>query len=504
MAAKTGAEFSSGATGVSRRCLLCRVLLLLLAISLVSIAGWLAVRFSVDEPVRYDDDLEHFKYGSTGGERASGFPYWIWRVMPNICADHLPGEGYASLGMLFEPGKDLPVGVSKRRVTGIDRVFLNCAACHVNTVRDTPEGNPRLVVGMPANSLDLLAFERFFFDCATDARFSPEFVVPAIQAMDADLDIIDRYLVYPLAVLLMRDQLLMLRQRFAFVEGQPEWGPGRVDTFNSAKVIFNFPLDKAAPGELIGASDFPSIWNQRSRQGMQLHWDGNTTRVEERNRSAAFGTGATPPTLDRPGIKRMEDWLLDAKPPAWPFGPVDAALARSGATIYRRYCADCHGASGHDFSGKHVGTVVPIDEIGTDRHRLDSYTRDLALNQATLYAGYGDERFSHFRKTKGYANMPLDGLWLRAPYLHNGSVPTLTDLLEPSSNRPDRFYRGYDLYDPLKVGFVSDVPAQGDKRFFLFDTRVPGNSNRGHEGVAYGTALSPADKTALLEYLKTF
>ena len=59
------------------------------------------------------------------------------------------GRGYASLGMIFER-KDLPVGVSKRRVTGLDRVFLNCAACHTNTVRDTPQSEPRLIAGMPS------------------------------------------------------------------------------------------------------------------------------------------------------------------------------------------------------------------------------------------------------------------------------------------------------------------------------------------------------------------
>ena len=54
--------------------------------------------------------------------------------------------------------------------------------------------------------------------------------------------------------------------------------------------------------------------------------------------------------------------------------------------------------------------------------------------------------FSQFRKTQGYANMPLDGLWLRAPYLHNGSVPDLRALLFPEE-RPAAFYRAYDVYD---------------------------------------------------------
>jgi hypothetical protein len=100
--------------------------------------------------------------------------------------------------------------------------------------------------------------------------------------------------------------------------------------------------------------------------------------------------------------------------------------------------------------------------------------------------------------------MPLDGLWLRGPYLHNGSVPSVRDLLEPASRRPKLFYRGNDVYDPVNLGFVSNVPAVGERVFFKFDTAVPGNANVGHEGKAYGTELPPEDKDALVEYLKTF
>jgi hypothetical protein len=171
---------------------------------------------------------------------------------------------------------------------------------------------------------------------------------------------------------------------------------------------------------------------------MQLHWDGNNTTVEERNKSAAFGTGTTPPTIDLARIARVEAWIMDVAPPAFgQFFPIDEKLAASGAPIYQEYCAACHGASGSDFSGEYVGQVTPLAEIGTDRRRLDSYTHTLAVNQATLYAGY-PWRFTHFQKTHGYANLPLDGLWLRAPYLHNGSVPSLRALLEPAASRPER------------------------------------------------------------------
>jgi len=131
----------------------------------------------------------------------------------------------------------------------------------------------------------------------------------------------------------------------------------------------------------------------------------------------------------------------------------------------------------------------------------------VAVNQNTIFAGYGDERFSHFRKTFGYANSPLDGIWLRAPYLHNGSVPTLRDLLEPSAKRPKTFYRGYDVYDQKKVGFVGDVAEDKGKKFFLYDTdetKEQGNSSKGHEGKRFGTELSVPEKEALVEYLKTF
>jgi len=231
--------------------------------------------------------------------------------------------------------------------------------------------------------------------------------------------------------------------------------------------------------------------------------------VEERNKSAAFGTGTTPATIDLDAIHRLEVWLETKEAPKYPY-PIDQTLAAKGAGIYKEYCARCHGASGTDFSGADVGKVTPIELIGTDPGRLDSYTYDLVVNQGTLYAGE-PYRFKHFRKTFGYANLPLDGIWLRAPYLHNGSVPTLRDLLEPKAARPQFFYRGYDVFDQKKVGFVSSVAEENGRKYWLYDTRPkPGesraraNDNGGHEGHDYGTLLGTDDKNALVEYLKTF
>lgn len=466
----------------------------------------LALRFAADRPVAYENIEEHFKYGSTGGERESGFPLWIFKALPQVCAQHLPGKGYQSLGFVYENDRELPIGMSRRRNQGIDRTFLNCAVCHTSTVRESPRAQPQVYLGMPANTFNVMAFQKFIFACGRDAKFSKEFIVPEIARLmersGEHLGLLDRYVVYPVATWLMRERLLMLAGRFDWADRQHEWGPGRVDTFNAAKVLFNFRMNELPAHEMNGPADFPSIWNQQPRRGMQLHWDGNNTAVEERNKSAAFGTGTTPPTLDRTAIGRIEDWLLSLPAPKYPFA-IDTKLAERGSEVYAQYCAACHGASAADFSGEFVGKVTPLSEVGTDRRRLDSYTYDLAVTQSTLYAGY-DWRFSHFRKTFGYANMPLDGVWLRAPYLHNGSVPTLRDLLEPASSRPAVFYRGDDVYEPARVGFRSSVAADNGHTFFRYDTQAPGNANAGHEGQRYGTELPPQDKDALVEFLKTF
>jgi hypothetical protein len=469
-------------------------------------------RFGADSPVDYQDDLDHFKYGSLGSEHEFGIPYWIWRALPELFSDKLRGNknGWESVGFVFEKGKQLPVGMSQRRYLGFDVVWLNCAFCHAGTVRETPQSEPRVYAAMPANTFDFRAFMRFLFATGEDRRFTPQDILRQIDTIRKreglrKLPLIDRLVLRFYGIYYMRERILTLRDRLNFIGEQPEWGPGRVDTFNPLKAYFNFPPEKLAKEERIGTTDFPSIWNQGQRETlkMNLHWDGNNVSLEERNRSAAMGTGITPPTGDRKSLKRVADWLRKLDAPVYPFR-INKELAGQGAPVYKKYCVECHGADGKDFRGEAVGKVVPIEDIGTDRRRLDSYTYDVAVNQNLIFAGYGEERFSHFRKTFGYANSPLDGVWLRAPYLHNGSVPTLRELLEPSSARPAKFYRGYDVYDQKKVGFVSDIAEEKGQKYFLYDTAEPGNSNKGHEGKRYGTELSNAEKEALVEYLKTF
>ena len=170
-----------------------------------------------------------------------------------------------------------------------------------------------------------------------------------------------------------------------------------------------------------------------------------------------------------------------------------AASARRGQAIAKENCAACHASA-------RTGTVVPLDEIGTDRGRIDTWGERAAVEANKVVKDMGIERAGLVEAPlTGYVAQFLDGIWLRAPYLHNGSVPTLADLLTPPAQRPQSFWRGYDLYDPARVGFVvQGVDAQ--QAGTAFDTRLRGNGNAGHD---FGTTLPDADKAALLEYLKT-
>ena len=519
-----------------------RCRLLLLGLAVVAVFGiYLYVDYWYrDKPEAFfDDGLKQFKYGSTGGERIAGIPVGIFKALPTLCRDYLPrkpdgtpGEGWEALGFLYEPGMDRPIGTSMRHSLGFDRISLNCAACHTGTWRDAADGTTHIVPGMPAHGLDLVAFETFMAGCAADERFNPWQVIQAAENAGQHYSWFQRLLLRYVAVPALREGLGLVNFRFRFINHETAAGPGRFDTFGPEKALLNWPLDDLPARERVGVVDFPSLWLQAPRAGMQLHWDGNNNSVEERNRSASFGTGAVPTTADRASLKVIAQWLRSPsnQPPRYPLA-IDKGLADRGRPVYEAHCAACHGLSGRDFSGKWVGTPDAISHVRTDPCRLDNYTAELAAEQGNLYAAFPDERFTHFRKTHGYANMPLDGVWLRGPYLHNGSVPTVRDLLEPADRRPPVFYRGGDIVDPKRLGFISSEPVQGNRALFRFETRCTdgdaicarevnpqnlhtdntcqpgkwaGNSNRGHDGPDYGTDLPPEDKDAIVEYLKTF
>ena len=461
----------------------------LVALLVGTTGGGLQSQAAADGP-SFGDIQEHFKYGSVGTEVGVGVPYWIWRVLPTVFADKLPdrpGTGYEKIGFIDDGASHgRPIGTSYR-VDRIPLVGLNCATCHAGTYRESPSAPRQVVLGMPANQMDLQAYARFLDACADDPRFDAGTLIAAIREINPDFGFFDRLFYRFFVVGAVRKGILERREDTAWFDSRPDQGPGRVDTFNPYRSLVGVAMD-----DTVGTADLPSLWNQRIREGLPLHWDGNNDSLDERNKSAAIGAGATPESLDHPSLDRVAEWVLDLPPPAFPEGRVDAPLRDAGRDVYANACASCH-----DLDGDRMGEVVPIQEIGTDRSRLDSFSAELAEGMLTIGEGY-PWQFRRFRKTDGYVNMPLDGLWLRAPYLHNGSVPTLRSLLYPE-DRPSVFFRGYDVYDWNDVGFIA-TGSDAEREGVRFDTSLPGNGNGGH---VYGADLTPEDKTALLEYLKT-
>ncbi|MEB3212948.1 MAG: hypothetical protein VKL39_16460 [Leptolyngbyaceae bacterium] len=439
-------------------------------------------------PVSYESPAEHFKYGSVGIEQAQGIPYWIWLVLPRLFPEYLPDAGgYASLGMTWEPGEEMPIGFTKKRI-GFPRVSFNCATCHSTVMRESADDPiPTIYPAGPANTFNLQGYINFLGASATDPRFTSGYILNAISSV-YELSPVEK-LLYRFAIIPQtRRVLIEQRENLSWIDDRPAWGGGRIDPLNPPKFSF---LGLAQDGT-IGTADMMSIWNRKMHQNMDIHWDGFTHSLTHSVISSAINDGATAETVDLESLERVQDYITQIDPPAYPFS-INQALAEQGQPIFENSCAECHA-----FGGDRTGTVIPIGEINTDRHRLDMWTPELVQAYRTYGDGY-EWDFETFKKTNGYAALPLDGLWLRSPYLHNGSVPSVADLLKPVDERPSVFYRAYEVYDPDTMSFVSNG-AEAEKNGFRVDTNLPGNGNQGH---LYGIDLAAEEKAALIEYLKT-
>ena len=518
-----------------RRLLWIVVALVVLAVPVGAFA-WYKFFREVPQPAWITSDpATNFLYGSIGGESQGGIPYWIIVVLPRIFDDFLPGPGgYASLGLAWEEGRELPAGFSKKRI-GFDRVGFNCALCHSARYRVDPEHNSVVVAGGGSNTADIQGLMEFFGKAAHDSRFNPETIITQID-MAYPLGFVDRLLYKLLYIPMTKKRLAELGDQFSWTASRPRWGPGRDTPMNLTK--FNFlglPLDSTTDN-----TDFPSLWNLKSRvqEGrtwpaddfsltadltrigipaerlMLMNLDGATTSFRSVLIDSALGIQAENTPFFRQRMKDLEEWVLNVQAPKYPLA-IDSALAARGAPIFEDRCSSCH-AAGRD---NRLGTVIPIDEIGTDRERVDAWTLQAAdsANQTVLDM-FDIRRTPMAKPAPGYIAIQLDGIWLRGPYLHNGSVPTLRALLDPPEQRPVAFYRGYDVLDRVNGGFVSrrcageraELPtADGDgsqwgcmpaDEGWWYDTRERGNGSGGHR---YGIDLASADKRALVEYLKT-
>lgn len=263
-------------------------------------------------------------------------------------------------------------------------------------------------------------------------------------------------------------------------------------------------------------------------------------------------------------LNLIEETLQRLKPPTWPealFGAVDKPLAARGRALFAENCAGCHVPSVTLVNGRPVQQLkmLPVDYIGTDpgtasnianqRYDLSALQWDPAelaqlnvelhptptepLDLHSLSVAKGLAYVTAFveehayraagitpaerprldgyglpigvRELWAYKARPLAGVWATPPFLHNGSVPTLYQLLSPQYERSRTFYKGTFDYDPRHLGYRTEA----FKNAFLFDTSITGNHNSGHEFRAgkrgngvIGRGLEPEERWALLEYLK--
>jgi mono/diheme cytochrome c family protein len=205
-------------------------------------------------------------------------------------------------------------------------------------------------------------------------------------------------------------------------------------------------------------------------------------------------------------FKDIQAYILSLEAPKYPF-PVDAKLAATGHGLFTENCAKCHGTYGKDWT--YPSKVVPLKVIGTDPARY--YGLPAKLGEFYNESWFAKEQPEGFRTlaTAGYQAPPLDGVWATAPYFHNGSVPTLYDVLN-SKTRPKLFTRSYRTdeasYDKQKIGWKVQVldahpkEATAHERRKVYDTTQPGRGNMGH---AFGDDMTDEQRWAVVEYLKT-
>lgn len=257
-------------------------------------------------------------------------------------------------------------------------------------------------------------------------------------------------------------------------------------------------------------------------------------------------------------VSQMESWVQQLKPPRWDpalFGEIDLNLAKEGQVLYKRACQSCHNLPpydrtdpGENLFGKTFIKIGRVDfrEVGTDPSYVTALvTRSVFTNKMTagdfggrslvsapeFFSGTVGKIVTHALNKLNLSETekaaingfrlrppsspggspqpyvppsladlkasPLSGIWASGPYLHNGSVPTIYELLSPVAERRAVFWTGGPELDVKRLGYVSDdAPGR-----FRFDTNLPGNHNIGHVYPPEG--LAPDERSAIIEFLKT-
>jgi mono/diheme cytochrome c family protein len=294
--------------------------------------------------------------------------------------------------------------------------------------------------------------------------------------------------------------------RFSNVRGTTEAGAMAVFLLGYRTPNLNLRLTRMDLGLQDELCEDPPAWWLLKKKKTMYH-TGSTDTRSVRALMQFMMSPLNFPSAFHDAEKKFTDireYLLSLEAPRYPL-PIDRTLARKGEKIFNDTCARCHGTYGP--KGTYPNRIVPIEQIGTDRRRFDGLSRKFG---AYFNKSWFAEKYPAV-ETKGYQAPPLDGIWATAPYFHNGSVPTVYNVLN-SKSRPPIYTRSFrtDLtaYDAKKLGWKVEVlrkapdPATTPPLEFrkVYDTTRPGRGNGGHP---FGDRLSDAERWAVIEYLKT-
>ncbi len=256
----------------------------------------------------------------------------------------------------------------------------------------------------------------------------------------------------------------------------------------------NFP---ALPNQLATVTDILSTWQDGNQHVAQV--DGSVKNAVFRNVAASLAVAGDPTLVNIQNADITAKFISHLPAPAYPFA-IDADMAVRGKQVFETNCAACHKQfSGNLYSVAQIGTdgnrskVLNSDALALflrhfiasvppDFESIDSTGAKIKLHDAAPDSVLSDRTTL---QNQGYVTNSLDGAWARAPYLHNGSVPTLYHLLVPAE-RPAKFSRGSIAYDGVKVGYQWDFTKLDslrsvDPTVSVFDTSWDSASNYGHD-----------------------
>lgn len=291
----------------------------------------------------------------------------------------------------------------------------------------------------------------------------------------------------------------------------PNFIPGQFDVFTYAAASLANP-NELTPAQMAAAmpaapapADVMEAWMQVNRTAFQ--WDDSIENISYRETAASLTFAAGDPTaVNQSNLALSGSFTIHLPSAPYPFD-VDQAKALRGEALFNKVCLGCHAPGNSN--------LLSPSQTGTDPNRADVFTSFLVsgltqeLREGCLISscfGPGGAPLPDsqvLQPTNAYASIPLAGVWATAPYLHNGSVPTLYHLL--AGDRPASFYRGNTTYDQGKVGFTWNKATSS--RAVLYDTAQAGHSNGGHTGPLFDGGIDwqhqPGKLADLLEYLKT-